>query len=118
MRTLIAFLLLSCLCLASRAKTKSGRQSTAIAVQSSVTSIKTAAQFKRTKPALQKETIASENELIYQNITSFSLVAIVFSRIQHSFLVLPNSTFRIFRDKRNYSYHFTWSCLYPKHTFW
>ncbi|WP_199140955.1 hypothetical protein [Pedobacter sp. ASV12] len=118
MRTLIAFLLLSCLCLASRAKTKLSLPGPSITVQLPTASIRTTVQFKRVKSALQKENIANENELIYQHITSFSLTATVFSRIQHSFLVLPNSAFRIFRDKRNHSYDFTWNCLYPKHTFW
>lgn len=118
MRTLIVLLLLSCLCLASRAKTKLIPEGSVITVQPARASIKAAAHFKRTKSALRQETIASESDLIYQNITSFSLVAVVFFRNQYHFFILPQSTPRILRDKRNYSYYFTWNCLYPKHTFW
>ena len=118
MRLLIALLLLNCLCLASRAKTKPNALGAPIAIQQPGASLKAAIPHQKPKSALTKETLANDEvNLNHQPLASFVLVAVpLFRNYYQAFF--SKSIVRIFRDKGNYSYHFIWSCLYPKHTFW
>lgn len=118
MRVLLAFLLLNCLCLASRAKTNAGTPKSPIYMQQMGPSLKAAIPHQKAKSALHKETFANEEiNLIHQPLASFALLALPFVR-NYCQPFFQQTTVRIFRDKSNYSYHFIWSCLYPKHTFW